>query len=199
MSDPKVYFHLHSKTMHPCSDTKKAYAEALQTWLCAGCARPKPDVQAVDVWLQNRAPRDKPLNFVFGSAVGLIHKDLLEAIGATIVEQDLYLGQVIGDCGRLEDWATFRGRRGVIVRGSKDASFRTCPECGRNIYCASGKRYLYPTPPRDATIFESDLFGLVVPPDVYKRVSKRNWRMLAVDSLPVLAEPADGLGELPFR
>jgi len=120
MSDVPVFFHLHSTTMNPCCDTKDSYAEAQRTWLCPGCGYPKPGVKAVDVWLQDRSPRDKPLNFVYGSGVGLIHKELLDLIGAEIVQRDLYIGRIIGDRGNeVKDWVTFRGRRGVFVRGSK--------------------------------------------------------------------------------
>jgi len=82
---------------------------------------------------------------------------------------------------------------------AKNASTRVCTECGGRGYYAAGKRYLYPAPPADATIFESDLFGLVVPPEVYERVSVKRWRMLGIDKLPVLDQPMDGLGLIPFR
>ena len=194
-----LLFHLRSRTMHPCYETKQAHAEAMQTTLCPGCAHPRPDVTAIDVRLQERAPRDKPLNLMFGSAVGLVHRALLELIGQEIVRRDLYLGRVFGNGGNeVSDWVTFRGRFGLVVRGTRDAGFRTCSICGRNLYHATGKRYLFPSPPEDATIFESDLSGLIVPVEVYERVTTRKWARIGVDKLPVLEHPVDGLGEIPF-
>jgi hypothetical protein len=199
MSDAPVFFHLRSKTLHPCYATKDSRAEALRTWLCPGCASPKPGVKGIDVWLQERAPRDKPLNLVFGCGIGLIHKELLNLVGHEIVERDLYIGRVMGDRGNeIADWVTFRGRCGVIVRGSKDAANRVCQDCGRNVYFAIGKRYLYPAPPAAATVFQS-YHGLVVPPAVQERVAARKWRMLRMEELPVLEQPTDGLGVLSFN
>jgi hypothetical protein len=199
MSKIPPFFHLISRTMHPCYETKEAHAEAMRTTLCPGCAFPRPGVTSVDVRLQERSPRDKPLNIMFASGVGLVHRELLDLIGEDLARRELYLGRVFGNRGNeVADWVTFRGRNRVIVRGSKDAEYRTCKRCGRNIYHATGKRYLYPAPPSEATIFESDLSGLVLPPDVYDRVATRKWRKLGVDKLPVLDQPTDGLGTIPF-
>jgi hypothetical protein len=179
---------------------KSARVEALQTWLCPGCCDPKPQVKAVDVWLQNRRPPDKPLNAVFGCGVGVIHRELLDVIGPDIVERDLYLGRIIDDRGNeVQDWATYRGRRGVIIRGDKEAANRVCDQCGQNCYFAMGKSYLYPAPPTDATIYESRQYGLVVPPEVFQRVSAKKWRRLGTRKLPVLDEPLDGFGTLAFN
>jgi hypothetical protein len=199
MSDPQMFFHLRTKTMHPCYETKNSHAESVRNILCPGCAHPKPDVTAVNVCLQERSPRDKPLNFLFGPGIGLIHRELIDLIGEDIVRRDLYLGRVT-DCDDklVADWMTFRGRQGIIVRGSKEAECRACKRCGRNLYYAAGRRYLYPAPSPDATIFESHLFGLVVPASVHERVATKRWRMLGVDKLPVVDEPVDGLGVLPF-
>ena len=139
-----------------------------------GRCDPKPGVQAVDVWLQNPRPPGKSINAVFGCGTGLVHVDVLDLIGEDIVKRDLYLGRVFGGGDKqLPDWRTYRGRRGVIIRGDKEAANRVCDQCGRNCYFAMGKSYLYPAPPSDATIFESSALGLVVPPEVFDaRVSQ---------------------------
>lgn len=200
MIDDVMWFHLLSKTMDPCFLTRAAQDEALRSWLCRGCAYPCPGVGPIDVCLQDRVPRDKPLNLVYGTGVGLIHGELLELIGESIVDRDLYIGHVIGGHGKeVCDWKTFHARCPVIVRGSQEAGYRVCEKCGRNVYCATGRSYLYPAPPGEATVFGSHLYGLVVPRDVFARVSTKQWRMLRVERLPVLAEPADGLGVVPFR
>ncbi len=186
--------------MRPCFETKESHAAALGVTICAGCLYPKPGVTTFDVRLQDRAPRDKPLNFVYGYAVGLMHRELLDLIGMQVVQRDLYIGRVTGARGdQLADWVTFRGRRQVIIRGSKDATYRVCPECDRVVYFASGKQYLYPAPPADAMVFGTQHAGLIVGQEVQDRVAAKKWRRLGVEKLPVLDEPLDGLGVLPFR
>jgi hypothetical protein len=200
MTSEPAYFHLFSNTMNPCFPTAGYHAEAKRTWLCPSCFTPRPGVESVDAWLQDRAPRDKPLNLVYGCGLGLIHRELLSLVGDELVQRDLYLGRVIGGRGEeIKDWVTFRGRRRVVVRGDKEAGYRLCEDCGRHVYYAAGRQYLHPAPPVDATIFESDVYGLVVPPEIYERIGVRKWRRLAIDKLPILAEPLDGLGVIPFE
>ena len=140
---------------------------------------------------------DAPLTFVMGAGVPIILRRFLDALGAEIIERDLALGAVLDPRGEpVQDWVTFCGRRRLIIRGSKNVSYRECGDCGRHVYFAMGKRYLFPSPPNDATIFESDLFGLVVPGLLYERLQVREWRGLTIDELPVLSAPLDSLGEL---
>jgi hypothetical protein len=125
---------------------------------------------------------------------------MLELLPPDDVNRDLYLGRVYNRHGReCVDWRTVHGRRKVIIRGSKEAHFRTCGECGRNIYFATGKRYLSPRPPDDATIFGSDLSGLVVPLSSAERIRAKRWRKVSIETLPVLEVPSDGFGLLPYR
>jgi hypothetical protein len=195
-----MFYGLVSLTRHPCFLKKEGRAQPSRPWLCLGCGTPKPGIMAVDVSLQDRAPRDKPLNLVWGGGVGLIHQDLIDCIGPEIVKRDLYLGRVTGDRGNeILEWSTFHGRRGVIIRGSKDARCRTCDQCSRPVYSAMGKRYLCPAPPENFTILESDIHGLVVPQDIYERIVVRKWRLLGIEKLPVLDEPLDGLGPLEWK
>jgi hypothetical protein len=198
MSEMPKFYGLGSNTMNPCFLTHEARDEAQRTYLCRGNPHPKPDITVVDVWLQDRAPRDMPMNFVYSCGVPLVHKELLELLGDDVVRRDLYIGRVFGKGGKeIEDWVTARGRRRVILRGDREASYRLCSECGRTRYSAQGNRYLFPAPPTDATIFESHLFGLVVPRDIYERVAAKKWRRLAITKLPILDPPPDGLGVLP--
>lgn len=54
---------------------------------------------------------------------------------------DLWLGNVFDFEGRcIDDWKTFRGRHRLIVRGSKNVSYRQCVECGRYVFFAMGNR-----------------------------------------------------------
>jgi hypothetical protein len=133
----------------------------------------------------------------------------------------LYLGDVFGPDGtRWDDWVTFRGKHGLIVRGSTEhAGNRLCPECGRNCYFGMHPQYLYPQPPTDVEIFQSDLWGLILRPDIATEVGigdkvgriqgvevldwpgvsvKGKRGHLLVERLKVLPEPNDGLPPLAF-
>ena len=194
------YYYISSLTQSPCHLEWDSLPEARRTWLCPGGEHPRPGVKAVDVWLQDRSPRDKPFNFVWNGGVGLVHRELLDLIGAEIVERDLYLGQIVGDGGRkVTDWVTFRGRRGLLLRGDQEAEDRVCETCGACLYRAQGKRWLHGPIPEDATIFASHRFGLIVPEEVYARVATKRWPKMSVTKVPVLSEPIDGLGEILFR
>ena len=194
----RQYVYLGPLSMNPCFLTRNARDEAARTWACAGCLKPKWGVKAVDVRLQDRRPRDKPLNFVYGEGVPLVHRELLELIDADIVSRDLYIGRVFGKGGRVvDDWVTARGRRRVVLRGIDDAGFRTCDNCGRMLYGAQGKRFLFPAPPADATIYGTHLAGFVIPLEICARLRAKRWRRLHFEKLPILDPPPDGLGVLP--
>lgn len=182
--------------MDPCSLTKEAYAKAQHTWLCTGCCAPMPGIGALDVQLED-SPHDGPLNFVNGCGVPIALRSFLDAIGDEADRRELMLGRVHGPDGkRLDDWVTVRGRHGLIIRGSKNVSHRQCSNCGRHVYFAMGKRYLFPEPPKDVEIFESDLFGLVLSERLFSLIDLSKWKSISVDELPVLKEPKDSLGDL---
>jgi hypothetical protein len=159
------------------------------------------------------------MNFASG-CLPLARLSFLLRLGEERVRRELYLGKVFGpDGSRWDDWVTFRGRRGLIVRGTKHAGNRVCAECGRNLYFGMHPRYLYPQPPTDVEIFESSLGGLILPEHVAIQVGIDgrirhfrdgevvewrdaelgvNPRRLLVEPLKVLPEPKDGLPPLSF-
>jgi hypothetical protein len=196
-----LFFHVGTLTMDPCFQLKEAHAEAMRTTLCPACAHPRPDATAIDVWLQeDRSPHDRPLNFLYGCGIGLIHREMLELLENNDLTRDLYFGRVYNNRGEeCAKWQTFHARHTLIVRGSNGAEYRTCNECGRNIYHATGKSHLFPAPPGDATIFGSNEAGLVVPAGIAARVKAKKWRKVSIDELPVVEVPADGFGLLPYR
>jgi hypothetical protein len=192
-----MYFHLHTGTMNPCSIDKSTVEAARSIWLCQGCNHPKPNAQAIDVTIQGFEPDDPPLNFVYGFGIPLAHKDFLFSFGEDIVVRDLFLGRVFLSNGKpLDDWVTFRGRYQLIIRGTRNVSYRQCTECARYVYFAMGPRYLYPAPPVDAAMFESDLSGLIVSRELFDRVVLDRWEKLVCERLPVLTAPKDGLSQL---
>jgi len=190
------FIYLRPIGMDVCTLEQDAYRAGTLTWPCTGCGSAKPAAGAVDVDIQERRPRDVPMTFIQGHQIILAHRDLLGMLRADHVQSDLMLGVVRNTSGRvLPDWATVRGRRRLIVRGSEDASHRRCQICNRHFYCAGGELYLFPTPAMDAFIFESDI-GLVIRPGTVDKRELAGWRKLGVDNLRVLPEPRDGLGEL---
>lgn len=196
MKMPTDYIHFQPKTMNPCSLQKWAYAEATSTWLCTGCSYPKPGMNHVDVFVQEDEP-EGVLNGVSACGVPLARLSFLLAFGEERVERDLILGQVFGpNRSRLTDWVTFRGKRRLIVRGSRHVSHRVCPDCGRNVYFAMGSRYLYPAPPTGVEIFESDLFGLILPQSAVTGLDVGEIRGVTCERLNVLQEPRDHLPPL---
>lgn len=192
------YYHVYPGSLNPCSMTKTASAHARETWLCVGCSTPRPEVMAIDVYLQDSEPTGV-LNFVNGHGVPLIRRDVLLSFGEDIVRRDLHVGRVFDRNKKLiADWSTFRARQKLIVRGSKNVSYRRCLQCGRPVYFAMGSRYLCPLPEKAEVLSESDLFGLVIPEALFVEIEHDFSRMVGVqcDRLSVLAAPKDGLAVL---
>jgi len=187
------YIHYTSKTMDPCSPEKSMYKEAKANWLCTGCCSPKPGVQKVDVCIQDEQP-DGPLNIVSGCGVALGRRSFLTRFGEERVAQHLRLGEVRGPDDQLvPDWVTFIGRHLLFVRGSKDAQHRVCSDCGQNLYFGMGKRYLYPQPPKGVDLFQSHLWGLIVPGYIGEMLGIDESDGVWIEKLPVLDKPLDGL------
>lgn len=127
----------------------------------------------------------------------MVRRELLQAFPSEIVGRDLFLGKVIGDGHtELEEWLTFQGRHRLIVRGRLDPGARICEECGRQLYSAGGRPYLFPAPPPGADVFESDLRGLIVTESLFQQIDLTPWKKLRKEKLPVLEAPLDGLGVL---
>jgi hypothetical protein len=176
---------------------KSAYQQARQTWLCNGCAFPKPDTEVVDATIQEEKPDNTPLNMISGCGVGIARKDFLFAFGEELARQHLYLGQVFDPSGSpMEDWITFVGHHKIIIRGSKNVTVRCCSECGRNVYFGMGQFHLYPQPSYGVSIFDAGNGILVISKDLVRRINLNKWRKLDYMELPVLETPKDGLAEL---
>jgi hypothetical protein len=126
-----------------------------------------------------------------------MHVELLEQLGTEEVERDLMLGRVFGPDGKvIPNWVTFRGKHYLIVRGAKHAGSRRCPACGRALYFAMGKGFLYPMPPAGIDIFEGSRFGLVLTERIFDRLDLGKWGKFGIEKLDVPAVPPDALGVL---
>lgn len=185
--------------MNPYDLVRQSYREAIASWLCNGCKLPKPGVAEIDVILDNPKVNKVPLNFVMGCGVPVVRKDFLFLLGEDLVRRDLYLGRVYGPDGKeITELVTFRGKYCVIVRGRKHVIHRICSECGRTIYFSMiGGRYLFPEPPSDVLLFESQGWGLVMPHEVFRRIDLSQWRKVTHEALLVPKSPPDGLFDLP--
>ena len=192
----RVYYQIRSAMRDPWKMTTEGEREALRTWLCKGCRTPKPDAGPIDVTVQF-GPGNEPLKLIPQGNLGLVRRDLMSALGEDVLREHLHLGKVYGEDGRqLTKWATFHARRRLIVRGSGNARYRRCEECGQVRYYAEGKKYLYPPPPC-VTLFGGGGSRLVLTKDLFVQSRINRWRgKLEVCKLVLPDAPLDGLGEL---
>jgi hypothetical protein len=182
--------------MRPCSLVKDLRRSRRPIWYCTGCGVPKDIGAPIDVQIQEPRVFDPPLNFIHGGPA-VARCELLNSIEREIIERDLWIGQLYGPNGQeINDWRTFKGKVRLILRGSKSPTYRNCTECGRLLYSAMGGSYLYPAPPPGVRVFESHLYGLVVPDSLMEAIDVRRWPKLSVGPLPVETTPRDSLGEL---
>lgn len=184
--------------MSPCFLTEDQYKEVPPPWLCMECKTPRRGVTAVDVKIQGRRFSTTPLNIVFGASVGIIRRELLEELDPGMVERDLYIGRVFNEIGaEVAELATFRGRHVVIVRGVGMARYGVCNQCGRVLYFAKPKWYLYPGPLPDVDVFESHTNQLVLSENAYNHLTPEKWKKrITIAKLKVLEKPVDGFAEL---
>ncbi len=192
------FVHVYLSALDGCTLSREAPIRAPVNWLCPGCNYAKPGVAPIDVCVQNdRMPRRVMESVIL---LGLVNQSFLAELDERIVARDLILGKVFLENGRcLDDWHTFRSRHRIIVRGSKNAGYRICDQCHQVCYSATGKSYLYPEPPADCDIYESDLTGLVFRSELIEHIDFSKYRKLQVDRLRVLDPPPDGLGLLDVQ
>ena len=194
-----VFHHLYSQSMHPLEMIDEHYRQALRTWLCGGCKRPRPGIGAVDVTVEKESTRSRAaLNLVAGTGVAIARREVLFTLGVERVSRDLYLGNVLRRSGTpYEDLVTFRGRRALIVRGKKHVANGQCSECGHAAYFSMiGGRYLHGLPPPGHDLFESQLWGLVFSDEIARGLDLGSWKCVTHEVLPVRDKPLDGLGDI---
>jgi len=186
--------------MNPCALSDATIANGVKIWLCSECGGVKSGVRAVDISIRTSRPPKYPMNIVFKPIIGIAQRAFLNELGKEDVERDLYLGRIFNHNGKeCGEYATFKGRHTVIVRGVEDYGYRTCPACGHHYYYAKYSQkqsYLYPDPSEDAEIFESHSGSLVVTERIYLRIAEIWRRRIYVTKLNVLEMPLDGLFEL---
>lgn len=189
------YIHITPASMHPYSLSKEDYAEAKRTWLCSGCNRPIPDTGPVNVQIQEKKLKGS-LSFIQGVGLGMALKSFLGSFGEERVSRDLRVGTVKGPLGEVSDWATFTGRRRIIVRATENVSHRKCTQCGRDVYFGMGKKYIFPEPEPDAELFDTGWGGILVPSALGSQLRLEEYSDIFTESLGVSNEPVDGLVNL---
>lgn len=196
-----VYHHLYSATMTPLHLTEDERKRAIRSWLCKDCGEPRPGPYGVDVQIQEDMPPDDVLSFVFGCGVPVARKDFIWRLGEDLIAKDLLIGRVLGPHGRqFGDLVTFRGRCRVLVRGVKSVTYRVCPSCGSQLYFSmAGERYLYPEPPQDIAIWQSNLWGLILPEELCQGRGMEGHVGIQHEVLSVPVNPKDGLSIPPPR
>jgi hypothetical protein len=130
--------------------------------------------------------------------ITIVKKSLLKLIELKDMSNYLRMGAVRNMAGKLfDDWVYMYSPDRVIIRGTREASFRTCPECGHTLYSAQGPEYLYPAPPEDVPVFQS-LTSILVDSRFLDRSRLPKSRSLGTQILKIADKPRDGLGEFPY-
>lgn len=183
--------------MNPCSLTKECYEKATKSWLCIGCASPKNISGPINIVIQEDMPENTPLNFVSGSGLGIAKIDFLFLFGKNTILNHLYTGSIFNLKGlKLPNFVTFYGKYSIIVKGTKNVTYRKCELCGRILYFAMGKKYLYPAPESNILIFDSGNGGLVIKEDLIKNIAKDQYSKLTISRLNVCKKPIQGIADI---
>lgn len=201
----KISHYLHLRQTGANTNTSKLKDVELSElgWWCRSCHSPKPRNQSFDFRIAEAGPVSSPMSGAGHFGVTLARRDFLALLGETNVARDLMLGSLFGPSGApIEGWATVYGRHRIIVRGNLKKGFehfvgtRSCEECGNLIYFAYPPNYLYPAPNPDVAIFQSQLGGLVVRPELIAHLDLKRKKGFGIEKLKVLEKPRDGLGVL---
>lgn len=179
--------------------TEIAAEEAWRKWFCPGGKHLKAGIRrGLNAHIRDEDPKGSLSRI--GIYLPLATRAFLMQFGEKRIRRDLYIGSVYGPDGALmREWVTYRGKHGLIVRGKADAAYRVCKQCGRVLYFAGPKSYLYPEPMPGPELFQSDECGLIVSERLVKELNIPKPRGIMVERLPVLAEPLDGFPPLTFE
>lgn len=183
-------------------NTAVAASGRVEEWLCQGRPKswphPRKGLGSADVHLAEDIYSKGGLNAVYGLRLGLIRVDLLEAFGASLFAEWFALGRVFGPSGDLiPDWKTYRGKRRIIIRGTKNVNWQRCEMCGAIQYSSWGGRdFLWPEPDPTVPIFDDNGLRLVFREDIANAIFKQRFSGVKLRKIDVARAPLDGLPEL---
>lgn len=165
---------------------------------CSHCSRARYLRGPTDIVLDDDCLRHSPLTGDPFHGITIIQKSLLDLIEIEDISRYFCMGAVRNTKGELfGGWVYLYNPDRIIIRGTREATFRNCPECGRTLYSAQGPEYLYPAPPKDIPIFQS-LTSVLVDSRYLDRSRLPKSRWLGSQILKIAEKPRDGLGEFPY-
>lgn len=196
------YYHLTQRPGFHAPEENQEWLRAMEYSLkCPECHELRRMDVLPDVPLQELP--GGPIDVLFGLGLGVISVRLLEELGWEDVNRYLVLGRLLRPSGKpLPHCATFQGRCRTFIRGTQESTYRgLCSTCGAPWFHASGLTkdwYLLSTRLPATPISECPTRELVVTQEYVDRLSPAMRKRLRIAPLPVIDEPRDGLGELPF-
>jgi hypothetical protein len=194
-----MFLHLKPTTMEPCSLDWTDFESTKNSWFCRGCNWVYPNKLGIDVNTSIDCLKNRYLTFLNGTGLVLAHKGLLSLLPVDLVEQGFNLGNVRSRDGRsLDTWRSMNAINRIIVRGTKNVSFRVCEACGRNVYFAQGTPYVFQSQIEGKSIFGTDSYGILIDS---KYVDCKLLAMLKgvdVETVDSRNDSLDGLNQLPW-
>jgi hypothetical protein len=193
----KKYIHVYSGASDLCNMDRQALEVAVNSWLCASCMKPRVGTGRLDIRVRKSTVFDLPLSAVVECCTMVARRDFIDLLSERVRAQ-LYLGDLFDEMGnRIPGFSTVRAMEETVIRGSTNVAYRTCTECGRSVYYASGKRYLCPQPSADRLVLGSDLSGAVFTEPTFEQMGVNySKRLVLVERLDVVNPPRDGLPEV---
>lgn len=172
--------------------------EAHKGLLCRECRRPRSNDAPTQLIIDDYSLRPSPITAGMGD-VTFAKKSLLALIEVDDISRYLHMGAVRTYDGELlKDWVYLYGVDKIILRGTREAGFRTCPLCNHTLYSAQGAEYLYPAPPADIPIFQTDTCGLLIDARYLDRSRLPKARWLGSQIIKIADKPRDGFDEFPY-
>ncbi len=165
---------------------------------CPGCGARKRECleRPIDVRL-NQKPDISALNTVMPVSVSIVRTDFLNLF-ADEAPRWFLIGRVLDATGcPVEGFASYVGRKRLIIRGGPESTRRTCDVCGRFVYCPLGSWYVMRSSLTGQPLYEGEVANLVLTEEMRMRIDRKRWKGIYVCELPVRDEPLDGISDFP--
>lgn len=186
------YFKI-DKGREASNEPSPACDAALRSIKCK-CGNRKLNAPLIAVDLERR-PIAAPNNSVGMSTVGIIRRDLLDAIGEELFESEFIVGNVTfaGEVNPV--FRSFIARTSpTTVRGDATSWTKICVECERQWYLGLGDKYLLSQDIADRRkLYSTHDCGIIVREDIASGITAARIKKLSMFELPVLDDPQDGL------
>lgn len=162
---------------------------------CHSCNKLLTNTSCIDVVLAEN-PYNYPLDVASG--IGIIRKDLVEAIGYEVFINNMMIGKVFYPAGTChEKFFTFRGRKIINIFSDKFDKVKKCSVCGRLSVFPLGKYYMLRTDFEGTQLFECYFHGLVISENILNKINNFKWRKISIMKLEITDQPPEGCEEIP--